>query len=180
MGKETLISVDIETTGTVVGQDNIASIGACVVGNTKDNFYIELKPFTDYFNPQSVEIGKLSIEYLKQNGIEIYDALERFKDWLEVHDYPVLVAGPTTFDISFIKHYFIKFLGYWPNSVSYNAIDIRSYAMAVLKIPFWQTTKKYLSERFEWDGQHTHNALDDSIEQANLFEKLMKIRKGKK
>ncbi|MHA2054918.1 MAG: exonuclease domain-containing protein [Candidatus Hodarchaeales archaeon] len=175
---ETLISVDIETTGTVVGQDNIASIGACVVGNTKDQFYIELKPFTDYFNPQSVEVGKLTVEYLKKNGVEIYDALERFKEWLELHDHPVLVAGPTTFDISFLKIYFTRFLGYWPNAVAYNAIDIRSYAMAVLKIPFWQTSKKFLSEKIVWDGEHTHNALDDSIEQANLIQTLMKIRKG--
>lgn len=175
--KETFISVDIETTGVIIGEDNISSIGACVVGNTKDNFYIELKPFTEKYNPDSIKIAGMSMQYLKEYGVDIFNALERFKEWVELHDNPVLVAFPVTFDLGFLNRYFVKYLKYNP---FHSGIDIRSFAMAVLNIPFRYTTKTNLARKIHWFGKHTHNALDDSIEQANLFEKLCSINRGRK
>lgn len=171
---ETYISVDIETTGLVVGSDNIASIGACVVGNTNDSFYIELQPFTTDFRPESVRVCNLSIPYLTNNGDVLENGLKKFHDWVMKHKSPIFVGFPLPFDRSFIHWYFQKFLGRDPFGVTSNGIDIKTYAMAKLGINYKQTSKKQLKEFIRWEGKHTHNALDDAIEQANLFEQLLK------
>lgn len=175
---ETYISVDIETTGLIVGEDNIASIGACVIGNTKDKFYIELKPFTDKFRQESVDVCKLSIPYLQANGVDIVYGLNKFKEWVEKHQRPVFVGFPLCFDMAFVHQYFLKYLGRDPFGRTSAGLDIKTYAMAVLKCDIRDTTKKKLKERIKWEGKHSHNALDDAIEQANLFQELQKIAGG--
>jgi DNA polymerase III epsilon subunit-like protein len=159
----------------IVGNDNIASIGACVVGNTNDKFYIELKPFTDNFRPESVEIHGMSVEYLKENGTDIVYGLEKFKDWIKTHESPVFVGFPLAFDMAFLNQYFLKYLGKNPFGRTSAGIDIKTYAMVVLDIPFHSTNKRNLKDYIRWEGKHSHNALDDAKEQANLFEQLQKI-----
>lgn len=172
---ETYISVDIEVTGLIVGEDNIASIGACVVDNTRDNFYIELKPFTDNFRPESVEICKLNIDYLKTNGVEIVYGLTKFKEWIDKHQRPVFTAFPLTFDFGFVHQYFLKYLGKDPFGKTAAGLDIKTYAMLKLGCDLKDTTKKKLKDSITWEGSHSHNALDDAKEQANLLEVLMKL-----
>ena len=173
---ETYISVDIETTGLIVGEDNIASIGACVIGNIKDKFYIELKPFTDSFRPESVEVAKLSIDYLKQNGVDIKYGMEKFAEWVNKHQRPVFVGFPLAFDMAFVHQYFLKYLGNDPFGRTSAGLDMKTYAMAKLDCDMRDTTKKKLKEIFTWEGTHSHNALDDAIEQAYLFEEIKKIK----
>lgn len=172
---ETYISVDIETTGLIVGEDNIASIGACVVGKPSDNFYIELKPFTDNFRQESVDVSKLNIEYLKSNGVDIVYGMTKFKEWIDKHQRPVFVGFPLAFDFAFIHQYFLKYLGDDPFGKTSAGLDIKTYAMVKLECDLRDTIKKKLRDRITWNGSHTHNALDDAKEQASLLEELMKI-----
>ena len=173
---ETYISVDIETTGLIVGEDNISSIGACVVGNVKDKFYIELKPFTDKFRQESVDVSGLSIEYLKENGTDIVYGLNKFREWVEKHERPVFVGFPLCFDMAFTHQYFLKYLGKDPFGRTSAGVDIKTFAMVVLNCECRDTVKKKLKERIAWEGKHSHNALDDAIEQANLFQRLLELR----
>jgi len=172
---ETYISVDIETTGLIVGEDNIASIGACVVGNVKDKFYIELKPFTNKFRQESVDVSQLSITYLQANGVDIIYGLITFKEWIEKHQRPVFVGFPLCFDMGFVHQYFLKYLGRDPFGRTSAGLDIKTYAMCVLKCDLRDTAKKKLKQIVKWEGKHSHNALDDAIEQANLMTELFKI-----
>jgi len=41
---ETLISVDIEAAGLIPGRYSMLSIGACLVDDLGDSFYVELQP----------------------------------------------------------------------------------------------------------------------------------------
>jgi len=172
---ETYLSVDIETTGLVIGEDNIASVGACNVDNIKDKFYIELKPFTDKFRQESVDVCGLSIEHLKENGVDIVYGLNKFREWIEKHQRPVFVGFPLAFDMGFVHQYFLKYIGRDPFGRTGAGIDIKSYAVAVLKCECRDTTKKKLKDIIKWEGVHSHNALDDAIEQANLFKKLQEL-----
>jgi ribonuclease T len=173
---ETYISVDIETTGLIIGQDNIASIGACVVGNTNDNFYIELKPFTDNFRAESVQVCKLDIQYLKSNGADIQYAMKKFAEWIEKHKRPVFVGFPLAFDMGFVHQYFLKYLGRDPFGHTVAGVDLKTYAMCTFNCDLRDTTKRKLKDIISWEGIHSHNALDDAIEQANLFSVLQKYR----
>jgi len=172
---ETYLSVDIETTGLIVGEDNISSIGACVVGDTKDNFYIELKPFTDKFRQESVDVSGMSIDYLKRNGADILYGLNEFKKWIDKHPRPVFVGFPLCFDFAFVHQYFLKYMGRDPFGRTSAGLDIKTYAMVILKCDMRDTAKKKLKEIIKWEGVHSHNALDDAIEQANLLEQLQKM-----
>jgi len=174
---ETYISVDIECTGLIVGEYNISSIGACVVGKTNDNFYIELKPFTDRFRQESVDVSGLSIDYLEKNGVDIVYGLNKFKEWIEKHQRPVFVGFPLAFDMAFVHQYFLKHLGRDPFGRTSAGVDLKTFAMAVLKCDLRDTSKKRLRDVISWEGKHTHNALDDAIEQANLFKELLEINK---
>jgi len=53
---------------------------------------------------------------------------------------PVFVAYPAGFDFLFIYWYLIRFTGESP--FEFSAIDIKTYAMALLGLDFWATTKR--------------------------------------
>ena len=80
---------------------------------------------------------------------------------------PVFVAYPTGFDFLFVYWYLIRFTGESP--FSHSALDIRSYAMAVLKKDYRESSKKNMPKNWFDPEKHSHVALDDAIEQGTLF-----------
>lgn len=80
---------------------------------------------------------------------------------------PVFVAYPTGFDFLFVYWYLIRFTGESP--FSHSALDIRSYAMAVLKKDYRESSKKNMPKNWFDPRKHSHVALDDAIEQGTLF-----------
>jgi DNA polymerase III epsilon subunit-like protein len=77
---EKYISVDVETSGPIPGEFSFLSIGACVVGETYKNFYVELKPLNENFDPKTLKVNKLSLKKLKENGLELKEAMGKFKE----------------------------------------------------------------------------------------------------
>ena len=49
------------------------------------------------------------------------------------------------------------------------ALDIKTYAMALLRRGYRDSTKRNMPERWFDELPHTHGALDDAIEQGALF-----------
>jgi hypothetical protein len=53
---------------------------------------------------------------------------------------------------------------------SHSALDIKTLAMALLKRPYRESTKRNMPKRWFHAGlPHTHQALDDAIEQGAMF-----------
>lgn len=178
--QEKYISVDVETSGPIPGEFSILSVGACVVGETYKTFYVELKPLNDNFTKKAIEVSKLSIEELKEKGIEPREAVRRFKKWIEKvsgEARPVFVGFNATFDWMFTHWYFMKFLGEDPFGIS--GLDIKSYYMGMKNCNWSDTIKKKVQSEFPSKGRHTHIALDDAIEQAEIFEQMLKKGKPK-
>lgn len=171
---EVYISVDVETSGPIPGEFSLLSLGACVVGKTSKTFYAELKPLNNNFIEKALEVSGLSIEELKTKGEKPAEAFVRFEKWItEVSDdnRPVFVAFNATFDWSFTHWYFIKFLNRDPFGIS--GLDIKAYFMGIKKTVWGGTTKKQVRAQFPSKHAHTHNALDDAIEQAEIFGKML-------
>lgn len=106
---ETYISVDVEASGPIPGEFSLLSIGACVVTNTGQNFYSELKPLNDNFIAGAMEVNGLSLAKLKLEGEEPTAAMARFRHWIEkvsADTKPVFVGFNATFDWSFTHWYF--------------------------------------------------------------------------
>lgn len=53
---EIYISVDIEASGPIPGEFSMLSLGACIVGDTGNTFYAELKPINDNFIKRAVDL----------------------------------------------------------------------------------------------------------------------------
>lgn len=89
---------------------------------------------------------------------------------------PVFVAYPATYDFMFLYWYLIRFTGESP--FAHRGLDIRSYAMGMLKAPFYESGKEHLPERWMERSAFAHHALEDAIEQGKLFCNMLKENMG--
>ncbi len=95
-------------------------------------------------------------------------ALKNYLAWLKaLPGQPVFVAYPAAYDFMFVYWYLIRFTGESP--FSHSALDIKTYAMALLKKGYRSSTKNQMPKRWFDKSPHTHRALDDALEQGLLF-----------
>jgi hypothetical protein len=96
-------------------------------------------------------------------------AMPRYVTWLEsLPGRPVFVAYPAGFDFTFVYWYLVRFAD--KNPFSHSALDIKTFAMALLDTEYRDSTKRNMPRRwFDETHRHTHVALDDAIEQGALF-----------
>ena len=89
---------------------------------------------------------------------------------------PVFVGYPAAYDFMFVYWYLIRFTGESP--FSHSALDIKTFAMAILGSDYRESTKRNMPKRWFDKLPHTHLALDDAIGQGALFcNMLQEIRK---
>lgn len=172
---ETYISVDVETAGPNPGLYSLLAIGACVIAAPQDTFYVELKPLNDEILPGAQAVHGLSLEVLKERGLTPEEALARFESWLEQvvpeNSRPVFVAFNAPFDWMFVCDYFHRFLG--RNPFGHAALDIKAYAMGLRGTSWEETSMAHLSKRYLEDRPLSHHALQDAIDQAEIFRKIL-------
>jgi DNA polymerase III epsilon subunit-like protein len=172
---EVYICVDVETAGPIPPDYSLLSIGACTVFEPQSTFYIELQPVTEQSIPEAAEVHKLSLEHLSLEGVPPITAMQRFEQWLADHSAPnkqlVFVAFNAPFDWTFINYYFIHYLGH--NPFGHAALDIKAFYMGRTGVPWSQTSWRYISPQFSEDTHLTHHALQDALDQAGLFNKLL-------
>ena len=95
-------------------------------------------------------------------------AMQRYLAWLkQLPGRPVFVAYPAAYDFMFVYWYLIRFTGESP--FSHSALDIKTFAMAMLKTSYRDSTKRNMPSRWFDRLPRTHVALDDAIEQGALF-----------
>jgi hypothetical protein len=94
--------------------------------------------------------------------------MRRYAQWVRaLPGQPVFVAYPAGFDFLFVNWYLIRYVGHSP--FSHSALDMRSFAMAVMRCDFHHSGKSRMPRHWFDDLPHTHVALDDAIEQGALF-----------
>jgi len=97
------------------------SIGACEVGKTDNGFCVELKPISEKFVKEALDVCGFSMQEMKQKGMPPSEAMRMFSDWISSTANgrnPVLVGFSTGFDWSFVNYYFIRFHGSHPFGIS--------------------------------------------------------------
>ena len=96
------------------------------------------------------------------------EVMPEYCTWLEeLPGKPVFVAYPVAFDFMFVYWYLIRFAGRSP--FSHSALDIKTYAMALLGREYRESAKRNMPKHWLPQHAHTHVALDDAIEQGELF-----------
>ncbi len=173
--KEIYISVDVEAAGPVPATYSMLSLGAAVVDDPKQTFYVELTPINDQFVPAAMEIVGKTLREFAENGRDPNDSMLAFREWLALvakTGKPIFVGFNATFDWAFVNFYFHHYLG--ENPFGFGGIDIKSYYMGMSGCTWDDTRSSRISSDFKGSAPHTHNALDDAIEQAVMFRRMRK------
>jgi DNA polymerase III alpha subunit (gram-positive type) len=93
--------------------------------------------------------------------------------WLnKVPGKPVFVAYPAGFDWTFVYWYLISYTGQSP--FGFSALDIKSFAMALMGKKYRESVKKHMPRRWFSAAKHTHVALEDAREQGQMFISMLK------
>ena len=112
----------------------------------------------------------------RENLRDPAEAMTSYLAWLKsLKGRPVFVAYPAGFDFLFVYWYLIRFTG--ESSFSFSALDIKSYAMALLGTEYRETSKRNMPKRWFTDRPHTHKALDDALGQGELFCNMLAERR---
>lgn len=174
MKPERYFSVDIESSGPIPGKYSMLSLGACVVGNPDENFYVELKPISKEFVPDALKVSGFDLNRLNKEGTPPGEAMNAFRQWVEATaaDHKAVFIGfNACYDWQFVNWYLESFTG--GNPFGFGGIDIKSYFMGLSGLPWAKTTSSQLPSEFQPDVPQTHNALDDARAQASIFQKLL-------
>jgi len=181
------ISADVETDGPVPGPFSLLSFGLTVVGRydgrrferqpaREQTFYRELRPISDEYEAEALAVNGLDRKRLLREGTQPGHAMAEAKDWVEsVSDghRPILVAYPVAFDWSFLYWYFERFApGGSPFGHS-SCLDIRTLYQALTGTVFDRSGKEAMPAFLRPHAPHTHDALDDAVEQGELFGNLL-------
>lgn len=174
--KEIYISTDIETNGPIPGKNSMLSFASAAFdqsGKMLSTFSANLellegsspdpKTMTEFWdkNPEAWKKCRENLQPVQQ-------AMESYISWVKsLGGSPVFVGYPATFDFMFIYWYIIK-CGL-ESPFSFSALDIKTYACAMLKKDYRKSTKRNMPNRWFSKNKHTHVALDDAIEQGELF-----------
>jgi DNA polymerase III alpha subunit (gram-positive type) len=181
--KELYFSIDIEADGPIAPNNSMLSFGCAAFdenGKLLETYSsnLELLPGAVQ-DPDTMKFWSNFPDAYKATRQNLQDpkkAMQDFANWiLSFGCKPVFVGYPATFDAAFINWYFINFTG--KNPFGFVAIDIKTYAMAVMKKPFFQCSKKNFPKEWLSPVKHNHIALSDAIEQGEIFFNIMKFNK---
>jgi hypothetical protein len=162
------------------------SLGACVAG-TQDadgftpadpeqlTFYRELRPISDEFVPEALAVSGLDRDRLRREGAEPAAALGEFAAWVRevsAGAQPVMCGYPASYDWTFLYWYLIRFTGESPFGHS-GCLDMKTLYATKAGLPLRAVAKGTMPRQLLSRRRHTHHALDDAVEQAELLANLM-------
>jgi ribonuclease T len=171
--REAYISVDIEAAGPIPATYSLLSLGAVAVDEPPSTFYIEFRPVNERSVPEAIKVVGRTLQEFLQTGRDPKEAMIAFRDWIDSvakDKKPVFVGFNATFDWAFVNFYFHHYLGY--NPFGFGGLDIKSYYMGMTGCTWGDTRSSRIAPEFTSSSPHTHQALDDAIEQAEMFRKM--------
>jgi hypothetical protein len=178
-------SVDIESDGPIPGAFSMLALALVAVATfdgerferraaPTDTRYWELMPISERFEADAMTVNGLDRVRLLHEGMPASQVMREADLWVRNvagDRRAVLVAYPAAFDWSFVHWYFSSFVGSSPFGHG-TCIDIRSLYIGASGSTYDRSSKSHLPHELLPHSPHTHNALDDAIEQGELFSNL--------
>jgi len=176
-------SADVETDGPIPGPFSILSFALVYAGSFDGtNFqrpkdyqlvlYKELKPISDNFEPEALQVNGLNRRRLCIEGQSPDVAMTEACQWVKKiagAAEPVLVAYPLSFDWSWLYWYFIRFSVEGSPFGYSRCFDIKTAFAIRASIPISEAGRSKLDPSLHSEHPHTHRAVDDAIAQAEIF-----------
>lgn len=180
------VSVDVEADGPIPGPYSMISFGAAVAGRQdgatytafdpqQHTFYRELRPISDAFVPEALAVSGLDRDRLVREGADPESAMADFRAWVRevsAGAQPVMCGYPASFDWTFLYWYLIRFGGVSPFGHS-GCLDMKTLYATKAGVPLRAAVKRHMPPELLSRRPHTHHALDDALEQADLMSNLM-------
>ena len=183
---EIYISTDVETDGPIPGPHSMLSFGSAAYMADKTlvatfSANLETLPGASA-HPKTAAWWATQPEAwaaCRTNLEPPEAAMQRYVAWIKsLKGKPVFVAYPAGFDFLFVYWYLMRFAGESP--FSHSALDMKTFAMALLKTDYRESTKKNMPRHWFDELPHTHVALDDAIEQGALFCNMLRHNRAER
>lgn len=179
-------SADVETDGPIPGPYSMLSFGLVVAGTfdgqtfrraSKDSssFYAELRPISKDFEPEALAVNGLDRERLLREGSSPEAVMVEVSTWIRNVSNggsPILVAYPLSFDWSWLYWYFVRFGGGGSPFNHSRCFDMKTALSVKGRRTVSTSGRDHLPSELLARTAHTHNALDDAREQAEIFANL--------
>jgi DNA polymerase III epsilon subunit-like protein len=177
---EVYVSVDVETGGPVPDFYPLLAIGACLVEDTDERFYVELKPGERMIEAEAVRVSwpdasvQETVARLEREGVSEAEAMALFHAWVErvsKGERPVYLAFNAAFDWAFTHRAFVR-LGI-PDPFGYAPLDVKAFWAGRIGSSLDQTRKSKLPQELTAGlPEHTHRADEDAVRQAEIFKRM--------
>jgi hypothetical protein len=182
---EIYVSTDVEADGPIPGPHSMLSFGSAafkadktLVGTFSRNLETLEGASADPKTAAWWQTQPEAWAACRRDLVRPERAMRDYVDWLRgLPGKPVFVGYPVAYDFMFVYWYLLRFTGESP--FSHSALDIKTLAMFLLGGDYRDATKKRMPKRWFDEGRHTHVALDDAIEQGQLFCNMLREARGK-
>jgi hypothetical protein len=172
---EIYVSTDVEADGPIPGPHSMRSFGSAAYTADKvllATFSANLQTIPGATpDPKTMKWWETQPDAWRECRRDLQEpakVMPAYVEWLNgLPGKPVFVAYPAAYDFMFVYWYLMRFAGESP--FSFSALDIKSYATALLGTDFRETVKATMPKAWFDELPHTHRALDDAIGQGALF-----------
>jgi hypothetical protein len=176
-------SADVETDGPIPGPFSMLSFAIVYAGsfdghrferpkNYERYFYQELKPISNQFEEEALKVNGLDRDRLCREGLTPKHVMTEASRWVKNNSgeaNPVLVAYPLSFDWSWLYWYFVRFSTEGSPFGYSRCFDIKTALSVKARIPICRAGRARLDPGLGSKRAHTHHAIGDAIEQAEIF-----------
>jgi DNA polymerase III epsilon subunit-like protein len=141
----------------------------------EQTFYRELRPISNEFDPKALRVSGLDRDELLRDGDEPVEAMTEAAAWVRgqsAGDRPVLVAFPASFDWLFLYWYFVRYSKKGSPFDFSSCLDMKTILQQRTGVVLDRASLGDLPPALKPDRPHTHNALDDALRQAEIFQRL--------
>ena len=179
---EIYVSTDIEADGPIPGPHSMLSFASAAYSADKTllgtfSANLQLLPGAAG-HPQTMQWWQTQPDAwaaCRRDPRDPAEVMPEYVRWLKaLPGKPVFVGYPAAYDFLFVYWYLIRFVGESP--FSHSALDIKTYAMALLGKDYRESTKRNMPKAWFDPVPHTHVALDDAIGQGALFCNMLAAR----
>ena len=179
-------SADVETDGPIPGPYSMLSFALVYAGrfdgkrfvhprDFDETFYRELRPISEGFQVEALRVNGLDRRRLLLEGEDPELAMREAYEWIAGiagGAKPVLVAYPLSFDWAWLYWYFVQFCSKGSPFNHSLCFDMKTAYAVKASVPISEAGRSKILPQLLPDRRHTHHALDDAIEQAEIFGNL--------
>ncbi len=173
---EIYIVTDVESNGPIPGKHSMLSFASVAVDENMDKigeFETNLERLPgDCEDIDTMKFWRDYPEEYRATRIDTQDpeyAMRNYENWLKsLPGRPIFTAHPAGFDFTFVRWYMVEFCGS-RNCLGFSCIDMKTMAMCAMCCKFVKSTKRNMPKSWFGPQKHTHLAIDDARETADIF-----------